>query len=147
MPKPPLDQTFVLLREILAAHAHRLVVLADKPGDYQLGSPTMKDRIGRPLYFAGVKTGKNYVSYHVMPLYMKPDLLKVVPPALKKRMQGKACFNFTAIDDEQLKELAAVTKAGIAAFRDLKLPWMESRKAVSVKSSVQRERPARRSPR
>jgi len=107
----------------------------------------MKDRIGRPLYFAGVKTGKNYVSYHVMPLYMKPDLLKVVPPALKKRMQGKACFNFTAIDDEQLKELAAVTKAGIAAFRDLKLPWMESRKAVSVKSSVQRERPARRSPR
>ena len=45
----------------------------------------MKDRIGRPLYFAGVKTGKNYVSYHVMPLYMKPDLLKVVPPALKKR--------------------------------------------------------------
>ena len=84
----------------------------------------MKDRIGRPLYFAGVKTGKNYVSYHVMPLYMQPDLLKAVPPALKKRMQGKACFNFTVVNREQLKELAAVTKAGIAAFRDLKLPWI-----------------------
>jgi len=135
LPKPPLDETFVLLREILAAHAHRLVVLADKPGDYQVGSPTMKDRIGRPLYFAGVKTGKNYVSYHVMPLYMKPDLLKVVPPALKKRMQGKACFNFTAIDDEQLKELAAVTKAGIAVFRDLKLPWAQPTTRTAKRTS------------
>ena len=93
-----------------------------------MGSPTMKDRIGRPLYFAGVKTGKNYVSYHVMPLYMKPDLLKVVPPALKKRMQGKACFNFTTVDRDQLKDLASVTKAGIVACRDIKLPWADSRK-------------------
>ena len=77
-----------------------------------MGSPTMKDRIGRPLYFAGVKTGKNYVSYHVMPLYMKPDLMKVVPPALKKRMQGKSCFNFTRVDEGLLQELAALTARG-----------------------------------
>ena len=142
-----LDETFATLRGMLAAHSKRLIVIVDRPGDYQVGSRTMKDRIGRPLYFAGVKTGKNYVSYHVMPLYMKPELLKIVPPSLKKRMQGKACFNFTTVERDQLKELAAVTKAGIAAFRDLKLPWMESEKAAAVRSSGQTGRPARRSPR
>jgi len=123
-----LDETFVALRGMLAAQSKRLVVLADKPGDYQVASATLKDRTGRPLYIAGVKTGKNYVSYHVMPLYMKPDLLASVSPALKKRMQGKACFNFVTVDREQLKDLATVTKAGIAAFRDIKLPWADTGK-------------------
>lgn len=124
MPKSlPLDETFSALRGMLAAQSKRLVVTVDKPGDYQVASPTMKDRIGRPLYVAGVKTGKNYVSYHLLPVYMKPELLKSVPPSLKKRMQGKACFNFTTVDRDQLKELAAVTKTGIAAFRNVKLPW------------------------
>jgi hypothetical protein len=124
MAKPlALDETFAALRGMLATQSKRLVVTVDKPGDYQVASPTMKDRIGRPLYVAGVKTGKNYVSYHLLPVYMKPELLKSVPPSLKKRMQGKACFNFTTVDHDQLKELAAVTKTGIAAFRDVKLPW------------------------
>jgi hypothetical protein len=134
-----LDETFTSLRGLLAAQSARLVVTVDKPGDYQVASPTLKDRIGRPLYIAGVKTGKNYVSYHVMPIYMKPELLKSVPPELQKRMQGKACFNFTTVDREQLKHLATVTKAGIAAFRDIKLPWMDTGKPST--SSGARRRP------
>lgn len=125
MPKPPLDETFVLLREILAAHASRLIVTVDKPGDYQVGSPTMKDRIGRPLFVAGVQTKKNYVSYHLMPVYMRPELLKTLSPRLAKRMQGKSCFNFTTVDPDEAKELSALTRAGIAVFRDLKLPWAQ----------------------
>jgi hypothetical protein len=124
-----LDNTFAALRAVLASQSKRLVVTVDKPGDYQVASPTLKDRIGRPLYIAGVKTGKNYVSYHVMPIYMKPELLKSVPPALKKRMPGKACFNFTTVDRGQLRDLATVTKAGIEAFRDIKLPWMDTGKS------------------
>jgi hypothetical protein len=123
--KPPLDETFVVLREILAAHAKRLIVTVDKPGDYQVGSPTMKDRIGRPLFVAAVQTRKNYVSYHLMPVYVRPELLKTLSPRLKKRMQGKSCFNFATVDADEAKELAAVTKAGIAVFRDLKLPWAQ----------------------
>jgi hypothetical protein len=125
VPKPPLDETFVLLRGILAAHSKRLIVMVDKPGDYQVGSPTMKDRIGRPLFVAAVQTRKNYVSYHLMSLYMRPELLKTLSPRLTKRMQGKACFNFTTVDPDEAKDLSAATKAGIAAFRDLKLPWAQ----------------------
>ena|SRR5690348_537151 len=115
--------TFAALRESLAVHSERLLVTVDKPGDYQLCSRTLKDRTGRPLFVAGIQIKKNYVSYHLLPIYMAPALQKKIPPALKKRMQGKACFNFTAIESQQIKELAALTRRGIEVFNDIKLPW------------------------
>ena len=54
------------------------------------------------------------------------DLYDDVVPVLselRRRMQGKSCFNFTSIEAEHLKELEAVTKKGIAGFKNLKLPW------------------------
>jgi len=47
-------------------------------------------------------------------VYMFPDLLNELSPALKKRMQGKSCFNFKSIDEEQLAELRELTKRGAA---------------------------------
>ena len=118
-----LDDTFAALRQLLAAHSKRLTVIVDKPGDYQVGSPTMKDRIGRPLFVAAVQTRKNYVSYHLMPVYACPELLKGMSPSLRKRMQGKACFNFTTIDAADVKELSALTRAGFERIETIKLPW------------------------
>jgi hypothetical protein len=115
--------TFEALRAILEPHAKRLSVTVDKPGHFELASPTMTDRVGRPLFCAAVQINKNYVSYHLMPVYTNAALRKLLSPALRKRMQGKACFNFTTVEPGQLKELAAVTKKGIAGFKNLKLPW------------------------
>ena len=117
-----LDATFSALRAVLASHARELLVTVDEPGDYQLCSRTMKDRIGRPLFVAAVQTRKNYVSYHLMPL-CAPQILKKVSPALKKRMQGKSCFNFTTIDAELAAELDQLTTSGIEGFRKINLPW------------------------
>ena len=39
-------------------------------------------------------------------------------PELKKRMQGKSCFNFKEVDEQLFKELATLTKAGAAKFSD-----------------------------
>jgi hypothetical protein len=44
-------------------------------------------------------------------------------PALKKRMQGKACFNFTAIDRELFEELEQVTERGYQAWK--KIGWVD----------------------
>jgi hypothetical protein len=44
-----------------------------------------------------VRKGKSYVSFHLIPVYMFPDLLKGLSPALEKRMQGKSCFNFKTV--------------------------------------------------
>jgi hypothetical protein len=115
--------TFAALRALLDKHAKNLLVKVDNPGDYQLCSPTKTDRVGRPLFLAGVQTKKNYVSFHLMPVYSCPDLVKALSPALKKRMQGKSCFNFTTIEPAQVKELSALTKKGLARIKNIELPW------------------------
>ena len=75
-----------------------------------LGAATEKYPDG--LAFGGVGIGKRYVSYHLMCVYMQPDLLEAMSPELRKRMQGKSCFNFTKVDQELFDELAAITAKG-----------------------------------
>jgi hypothetical protein len=70
--------------------------------------PVMK-RWNKELWFGGVRMGKNYVSFHLMPVYMYPDLLDGVSEILLKRMQGKSCFNFRQIDPNLFQELDALT--------------------------------------
>jgi hypothetical protein len=115
--------TFAALRGMLHTHARTLLVTADTPTDFMVALPTKKDRVGRPLFVAGVQIRKRYVSYHLMPVYLHPALLKTLSPGLHKRKQGKGCFNFTAVDRAQLKELSTLTRKGIAAFKNLPLPW------------------------
>ena len=117
------DDTFAALRGVLERHTKTLAVQIDQPGNYQVCSPTMTDRIGRPLFVAAVQTKKSYVSFHLMPVYACPDLVEGLSPSLRKRMQGKSCFNFTTIDAAHVKELSALTKEGIARFKTVKLPW------------------------
>jgi hypothetical protein len=45
-------------------------------------------------------------------------LLAALSPELKKRMQGKSCFNFSAIDKPLFKELSALTKAGFDSYKE-----------------------------
>jgi hypothetical protein len=117
------EETFAALRAVLAPHATHMRVTVDRTDRYELASQTMVDRVGKPLFCAAVQINKNYVSYHLMPLYMHKPLLESVSPSLRRRMQGKACFNFTTVDPDALEELGLVTTRGIAAFKDFKLPW------------------------
>jgi hypothetical protein len=92
------DETFTTLRGILRRHEKKMKVLMDRPGDYQLGSRQLTDRIGRPLWAAAVQIKKNYVSYHLMP-------------------------NFKTIDAVEVKELSALTRAGLERIKTITLPW------------------------
>ena len=65
-----------------------------------------------------MRRGKRYVSFYLMSVYACPDLLEGMSPELKKRMQGKSCFNFKDVDEKLFKELAKLTKAGAARFTD-----------------------------
>src|SRR5712672_655717 len=87
--KPDLAPVFTALRQPLENFLDNLAVQTDKPGNYHLEAPTILHR-GKPLYFAGVRTGKNYVSFHLLYMYYHPAAKKALSPALKKRMQGKA---------------------------------------------------------
>jgi len=91
-------------------------VLPYKPKFYCLVTrlPVYKKK---PVWFAALRMGKNYVSYHLMPVYMNPVLQKRISPELRKRMQGKACFNFNLIAPALFRELATLTRAGFASYR------------------------------
>jgi hypothetical protein len=108
---------FASLKPIFEQYADRLAVQADKPGEYFLETKTAI-RKGRRLQFGGVKVGKAYVSFHLMPIYMNPKLQATISPELKKRMQGKSCFNFTNLESSHIAELKKLTKAGFEQFKN-----------------------------
>jgi hypothetical protein len=69
------------------------------------------------MWFGEVRLGKSHASFHLMPLYMCPELTEMISPALHKRMQGKTCFNFKTVPaPEVLSELDRLTNAGIEAW-------------------------------
>jgi len=85
-------------------------------------------RQGQRFQFGGVKISKAYVSFHLMPIYMNPKLQATISPELKKRMQGKSCFNFTSVDPGHITELKKLTKAGFEEFKTWgqKFGWAEA---------------------
>src|SRR6476646_2859713 len=117
--KPDLAPVFAALRQLLEGFLGYLAVQTDKPGNYHLETPSILHR-KKPLYFAGVRTGKNYVSFHLLYLYYNPAALKALSPALTKRMQGKACFNFTAVDEDCFAELGRLIADGLKIYKSEK---------------------------
>ncbi|NTU62349.1 MAG: hypothetical protein HGB05_02865 [Chloroflexi bacterium] len=113
---PDFQPVFGELKKLLQPFAGTLKPHS-KAGDYQLiGPPTPRSQ-GREVWFGAVQIKKNYVSYHLMAVYAFPDLLDGVSPELKKRMQGKSCFNFKTVDKALLKELGTLTKKGYQRFK------------------------------
>ena len=119
------ETTFLRLRAILQEHAGSFSVKPDKPGQYGLyakvGPATLQawgGKLKNPMMpIAWVKTGKAYVSYHLMGMYGNTRLLNSMSGKLKARMQGKTCFNFRNIDDKLFEELGQLTVQSIASFR------------------------------
>ncbi|HLN63181.1 MAG TPA: hypothetical protein VK464_16720 [Symbiobacteriaceae bacterium] len=106
---------FQRLKAILAPHAPRLLVKTDTADVYYLDTAhVMPNKL--PLFFGAAQVKKNYVSFYLFPVYMYPEMLEGLSPGLRKRMQGKSCFNFTQVDEPLLEELASLTNAGMARF-------------------------------
>ncbi|MDM7862305.1 hypothetical protein QTP81_16985 [Alteromonas sp. ASW11-36] len=100
---------FQELKAILAEYADEMIVLADEDDHFYLNTHhIMKNK--KPMYFGSVKINKRYVSFHLMPVYVFPELLTSISARLKKRMQGKSCFNFTVSDEPLFTELTALVK-------------------------------------
>jgi hypothetical protein len=114
--QPDLAVVFAALRKLLESFKGEITTETDKPNNYHTAMPALLHR-GKPLYFAGVKTGKNYVSYHLLPVYYNSDLNKRISPELKKRKQGMACFNFAVVDDTCFAELRKLTALGLKMFK------------------------------
>ena len=106
MPKDTeFDATFVALKEIFEPYKSKLIVAADTANNYALETHhVLKNK--RRLYFGGVRKGKAYVSFHLMPVYTSPDIAQKISPELK----NEKLFN----------ELRRLTKSGFTRFTSKK---------------------------
>lgn len=117
MPTADFTKVFAELKSIFKPYARKMDVLQDTEDCYMLNTRfIMKNK--QPLCFGGVRLGKSYVSFHLMSIYASPELLKNMSPELKKRMQGKSCFNFKEVDQKLFSELSQLTRAGARKFAD-----------------------------
>ncbi len=107
---------FETLRKLLKKHEAKLVVDADAQQHYSLNTTVMAPN-KKPMFFGAVTVRKNSVNYHLMPVYTCPDLLSDISPELKKRMQGKSCFNFKKLDKALFAELGRLTDRGFKQFK------------------------------
>ena len=116
-PSPPeFIALFTRLRRVLAAYARQLVVVEDSGTQFYLDCRFVMPN-GRPLFFGSVRMCRGYVSFHLMPLYVYPDLLGRVSTRLMPRMHGKSCFNFRKIDAENLAELKSLSALGFERYQ------------------------------
>lgn len=109
------NTTFNRLRDIFTSLDPGLEVKKDTPDYYYLN--TNKQVNNKDMFFGAVQIRKSYVAYHLYPVYTNPELLDDLPEGLKKRMQGKSCFNFKKeITEEQLEGLRDLTKRSYQQF-------------------------------
>ena len=108
------DEVHRRLRALLEPYAPPLYVTADGPKGYLLDMAPEGQR-NTYTWFGGTRLGARYVSYYLMPAYVQPSLLDGISPELRRRMQGKSCFNFAKLDEPLFAELGRLTRAGFDA--------------------------------
>jgi hypothetical protein len=118
MPAPAdFEGAYDQLREIMTGAAAGMKVVTDAPGNLVVHAPwTQPAKPKDAVWFGAVQVKKGYVSYHLMPLYGRPELKQAISPELAKRMQGKSCFNFKRPEPELFEELRALTRQGAELY-------------------------------
>ena len=107
-------ELFERFKSMLMPYASRFYEVAGPRNMYGVDMAPPEDR-DPTTWFAGTRLGKRYVSYYLMPIYARPELLDGISPELRKRMQGKSCFNLTKVDEGLLAELDDLTRKGFEA--------------------------------
>lgn len=119
------NPVFERLRGVLQKHGQALVVSEDTETRYALegstGPATLRAWGGKMrrerIPVAWVQIGKAYVSFHLMGVYGDSKLREGISKELKRRMQGKTCFNFKVGDEKLFEELDELTARACEAFR------------------------------
>lgn len=113
---------FNVLKAMLAPYAPRLEPITDTATTYMLDCEYVAE-FKRKMTFGGVQVRRNYVSFYLFPVYSHPELLGNVSDALRRRMQGKSCFNFIRPEAELFVELSALIDKGFELYE--RLGWVK----------------------
>ncbi len=70
------------------------------------------------MFFVSVAPRKDSITFHFFPCYMNPKMLEVAPN-LVKYLKGKTCFHFKKEEQINEKELDALLKKGMDAWKKM----------------------------
>ena len=111
-----LAAVYAELRQIMAPYAAQLVATRDDAKELYVDTRHLQKN-KKPLFFGAVQVKKSFVAYHLMPVYLQPELLATASPELKARMQGKSCFNFKVAEPALFQQLSALTAQAFASYQ------------------------------
>ena len=91
--------------------ANAFELIGNKPVPYGY-----KKEIVPGMFFASIVARKNSVVFYFFPCYMS-SAFKGTAPSLFKCLKGKTCFHFTSPEQVNEKELDALLKQGVTAWK------------------------------
>lgn len=120
------DKTEILLKlkSILSHYSPPLKAVKDSDKGYELYGTrkiTFFKKEIDAMYFSSVLIQKNFVGFYFFPIYTHVELVKEIPPELKKCLKGKSCFHITTLDDVLLKQIQQLVKKGFSLYKKCKL--------------------------
>jgi hypothetical protein len=68
------------------------------------------------MYFSSFVVRKDMVSFYFFPMYMSEGFKELIPTMIKT-LKGKTCFNIKKPEQVNDKELAALLKKGVDAWK------------------------------
>ncbi len=110
-----MKDTFDTLKGIVQVYSEHLAIVHDKLDHFYLNTKST-DGKDKGEFFAAVRIKKNYVAFHLMPIYYYPELIDDISPDLRKKMQGKSCFNFKSINSSLIKELVGLSESSFQTY-------------------------------
>ncbi|WP_223068348.1 hypothetical protein [Paenibacillus caui] len=111
-------EIFNTLKAILEQYESEMDLKVSTNEQYYLDTFKINPINKKICFFASTMIKKNYVSYYLMPVYAYPELLSGISDDLKKRMQGKSCFNFKQEDKALFEELKKLTHKGYLKYKE-----------------------------
>ena len=111
-----LEPIYNALREVMLRSTTAMDATTDEPGNLVVKARWSEGKKKEPAWFGALQVKKNYVAYHLMPLYALPSLKDQISPELEQRMQGKSCFNFKIVESELFDALEHLTVKCAAAY-------------------------------
>jgi hypothetical protein len=108
---PDFDAVFARLKQVIEPYSGEMHISADDGTNFGIDMAPPDER-NPTTWFAAVRRGKRYVSIYLMPVYVEPSLLDGASKELRRRQQGKSCFNFTSVDEALIGELEGILRRG-----------------------------------
>ena len=100
------------MASLLDEKKQTILLMGNKPVPYGYDK-----KIIPGMYFASVAQRSDSVAFYFFPIYYKTTEFKKVSPSLMKCLKGKTCFHFRKEDQVNEKELDALLKLGVKAWK------------------------------